>query len=38
MISEINPSARRDHFGRKINRDHAALLVHGVPLLTIMLP
>lgn len=37
MIDPINPRARRDAFGTKINRDHSTLLAFGVPWLSIML-
>lgn len=37
MISEIDLRARRDRFGKKINRDHSALLALGLPLATILL-
>ena len=37
MIDPINPRARRDAFGSKINRDHAPLLAFGLPWLTILL-
>ena len=37
MISEISPSARRDRFGKKINRDHSPVLAIGLPLATIVL-
>nr|WP_166176541.1 rod shape-determining protein MreD [Altererythrobacter segetis] len=37
MIDPINPRARRDAFGSKINRDHSALLAFGVPWLSILL-
>ena len=37
MIDPINPRARRDTFGTKINRDHSALLAFGVPWLSILL-
>lgn len=37
MIDPINPRARRDAFGSKINRDHSALLAFGVPWLSIVL-
>ena len=37
MIDPINPRARRDAFGSKINRDHSALLAFGVPWLSIAL-
>jgi rod shape-determining protein MreD len=36
MIDPINPRARRDAFGTKINRDHSALLAFGVPWLSIL--
>jgi len=36
MINPINPRARRDAFGSKINRDHSALLAFGVPWLSIV--
>lgn len=37
MIDPINPRARRDAFGSKINRDHSRLLAFGVPWLSILL-
>jgi rod shape-determining protein MreD len=37
MISEFDPQSRSDRFGTKINRDHLPLLVHGIPILTILL-
>jgi rod shape-determining protein MreD len=37
MIDPINPRARRDAFGSKINRDHSRLLALGVPWLSILL-
>jgi len=37
MIDPINPRARRDAFGSKINRDHSSLLAFGVPWLSILL-
>jgi rod shape-determining protein MreD len=37
MIDPINPRARRDAFGSKINRDHLPLLAIGLPWLTILL-
>ncbi|MXP40692.1 rod shape-determining protein MreD [Altererythrobacter soli] len=37
MIDQINPRARRDAFGTKINRDHSRLLAYGVPWLAILL-
>jgi rod shape-determining protein MreD len=37
MIDQINPRARRDTFGSKINRDHSPLLAFGVPWASILL-
>lgn len=37
MIDPINPRARRDAFGSKINRDHSPMLAFGVPWLSILL-
>ena len=37
MINPINPRARRDAFGSKINRDHLPLLAFGIPWLSILL-
>ena len=37
MINPINPRARRDAFGSKINRDHSPLLAFGIPWLSILL-
>lgn len=37
MIDPINPRARRDTFGSKINRDHSQILAFGVPWLSIVL-
>jgi rod shape-determining protein MreD len=37
MIDPINPRARRDAFGSKINRDHSSLLAFGLPWLSIAL-
>jgi len=37
MIDPINPRARRDAFGSKINRDHSPMLAFGVPWLSIVL-
>jgi rod shape-determining protein MreD len=37
MIEQINPRARRDAFGSKINRDHSPLLAFGLPWASIML-
>lgn len=36
-MEQIDPRARRDVFGSKINRDHSPVLVYGVPWLTILL-
>lgn len=36
-MERLNPSARRDRFGSKINRDHSPVLVYGIPWLTIVL-
>lgn len=36
-MEQINPRARRDAYGSKINRDHSPLLAYGVPWLSIML-
>ncbi len=36
-MEQLNPSARRDTYGKKINRDHSPVLVYGIPWLTIML-
>ncbi len=37
MINPINPRARRDAFGTKINRDHSPTLALGLPWVTIVL-
>ena len=37
MIDPINPRARRDAFGSKINRDHSPLLAYGVPWTSILI-
>ena len=37
MIRERRLPARRDRFGRTINRDHSPLLVHAIPLATILI-
>lgn len=37
MIDPINPRARRDEFGSKINRDHLPLLALGLPWVSILL-
>ncbi len=36
-MEQINPRARRDAYGKKINRDHSPTLALGVPCLTILL-
>ena len=36
-MEQFNPSARSDRYGKKINRDHSPVLVHGVPWATILL-
>ena len=36
-MEKLSPTARRDLFGSKINRDHLPALVHGVPWLSIIL-
>ncbi len=37
MIEQLNPRARRDAFGSKINRDHSPLLAFGLPWVSILL-
>jgi rod shape-determining protein MreD len=37
VTGDFDHNARRDAFGSKINRDHMPVLVHGLPVLTIML-
>jgi rod shape-determining protein MreD len=37
MIDPINPRARRDAFGSKINRDHLPVMAFGVPWASILL-
>lgn len=37
MIDPLNPRARRDTFGSKINRDHSPLLAYGIPWLSILM-
>lgn len=37
MIDQINPRARRDAFGSKINRDHSPLLAYSVPWISVLL-
>ncbi|WAT18312.1 rod shape-determining protein MreD [Aurantiacibacter sp. MUD11] len=36
-MERLNPTARSDVFGRKINRDHSPVLANGMPWLTIVL-
>lgn len=36
-MEQLNPAARSDQYGKKINRDHSPALVHGIPWLTILL-
>lgn len=36
-MERLNPQARRDQFGSKINRDYSPLLAYGIPWLTILL-
>lgn len=36
-MERLNPSARSDVFGRKINRDHSPVLANGMPWITIIL-
>lgn len=36
-MERLNPNARTDVFGKKINRDHSPVLVYGIPWLSIML-
>lgn len=36
-MERLNPRARSDVFGRKINRDHSPVLSYGLPWLTILL-
>ncbi|BBC73158.1 rod shape-determining protein MreD [Altererythrobacter sp. B11] len=35
-MERLNPNARRDAFGSKINRTHSTLLAYGLPWLTIL--
>jgi rod shape-determining protein MreD len=37
MIEQLNPRARRDAFGSKINRDHSPMLAFGLPWASILL-
>ncbi|WP_305095991.1 rod shape-determining protein MreD [Croceibacterium aestuarii] len=37
MINPINPRARQDAFGSKINRDHSPALAFGLPWVSILL-
>ncbi|MHA6317531.1 rod shape-determining protein MreD [Altererythrobacter sp. CAU 1778] len=36
-MDRLNPRARRDRYGTKINRDHSRILIYGVPWVTILL-
>ena len=36
-MESLNPSARRDQFGSKINRDHSPALAYGIPWLIILM-
>ncbi|WP_271077891.1 rod shape-determining protein MreD [Aurantiacibacter sp. MUD61] len=36
-MERLNPNARRDQFGSKINRDHSPVLAYGLPWVTILL-
>lgn len=36
-MEQLNPRARSDPYGKKINRDHSPALVHGIPWATILL-
>ena len=36
-MEKLDPKARRDPFGKKINRDHSPVLAYGVPWSTILL-
>ncbi len=36
-MERLNPRSRSDPFGKRINRTHSALLVYGVPWVSIML-
>jgi len=36
-MEQLNPRARSDPYGQKINRDHSPVLVHGIPWVTILL-
>lgn len=35
-MERLNPNARRDQFGSKINRDHSPVLAYGIPWLSIL--
>lgn len=37
MIDQINPRARRDAFGSKLNRDHSRIMAFGIPWLSILI-
>lgn len=36
-MERMDPRSRRDKFGSRINRDHSAVLAHGVPWISVML-
>lgn len=36
-MERLNPHARRDQFGSKINRDYSPLLAYGIPWVTILM-
>ncbi len=36
-MEQISSTARKDPYGKKINRDHSPVLVYGIPWLTILL-
>ena len=36
-MEQLNPRARHDQFGSKINRDHSPVLAYGLPWLSILL-
>lgn len=35
-MEQLNPNARHDRYGKKINRDHSPVLAYGIPWLTIL--
>lgn len=36
-MEQLNPNARHDTYGKKINRDHSPVLVYGIPWVSILL-